>query len=58
LAGAEEIQGATDFWLSVGEAGGGEKCGVDLARFAGGKKRAGRFGGQFFEESEGAGGGF
>jgi len=41
LAGAEKVEGTTDFgvgtdfWVSGGEAGGGEEGGIDLACFSG-----------------------
>ena len=57
LAGAEKVEGPTDFGVGGSEASGGEEGGVDLAGFAGGEKGAGGGGGESAEEGEAAGGG-
>jgi len=38
LAGAEAVEGAAEFGIAGGEAGGGKEGGVNLAGFAGGKE--------------------
>ena len=57
LAGAEKVEGATDFWVSGGEAGGGKEGGVDLACFTSGKEGAGRGGTELAQKGESTGGG-
>ena len=57
LAGAEKMEGATDFWVSGGEAGGGEEGGFDLACFSGREEGAWGRGSKFTKEREIAGGG-
>ena len=57
LAGAEAIEGATDFRIPGGEAGGSEKGGIDLTGFASGKEGTGGFAAKLPEKSQGAGGG-
>ena len=51
------MEGATDFWVSGGEAGGGEEGGIDLACFSGGEEGALGRGSKFTQEREIAGGG-
>ena len=59
LAGAETVEGATDFWVGGGEASGGEEGGIDLACFSGGEEGAWGRGSKFTQEREitGRGGG-
>ena len=57
LAGAEKVEGATDFWVSGGEAGGSEEGGIDLACFSGREEGAWGGGSKFTQEREIAGGG-
>jgi len=57
LAGAEKVEGATDFGVGGGEAGGGEEGGINLACFSGGKEGAWGRGSEFSQKREVAGGG-
>ena len=57
LAGAEKVESTTDFWVSGGEAGGGEEGGIDLACFSGGEEGAWSRGSEFTQDREITGGG-
>jgi hypothetical protein len=50
LAGAEKMEGATDFGVGGGEAGGGEEGGIDLACFSSGEEGAKGGGSEFTQE--------
>ena len=51
------VEGATDFGVGGGEAGGGEEGGIDLACFPGGKEGAWGGGSKFTHKREITGGG-
>ena len=57
LAGAEKMEGATDFGVGGGKAGSSEECGIDLACFSSGKEGAWGGGSKFTQEGEIEGGG-
>ena len=55
LAGAEKMEGATDFGVGGGKAGSSEECGIDLACFSCGEEGAWGRGSKFTQEREIAG---
>ena len=57
LAGAETVEGATDFGVGGGKAGSGEEGGIDLACFSSGKEGAWGGGSKFTQKREITGGG-
>ena len=57
LAGAEKMEGATDFGVGGGKAGSSEECGIDLACFSSGKEGAWGGGSKFTQKREITGGG-
>ena len=56
MAFAEEFEGTSNFWVVGGEAGGGEKGGVNLSGASCGKEGAGGGVSKPSEEGEGLGG--